>query len=428
MKTKTGIILVFLLFGFFSLQAQDIRFDNWFTGEALRMDMYHGGTDDTEFFVLKRMIQEPLYAGPKNTISPFLHGRYVIKMTSPDGKTIFAKAFNTLFEEWQDTELVNEGKEIFQESRFLPFPKEKVHIEIFQRDTMLDLQKCWEKDFNPDSNWYQTDCPDGYEYGLIHGKNNPPGQLDIAIVAEGYTEDEMEKFDNDAEAFAAYFLETPPFDKFKNAITFRTVKSVSPQSGCDLPGEGIWKQTVADAQFYTFGSERYLTTMAYHKLSDLAAAVPHDQVVMLVNSDKYGGGGVFNHFSVVSAGNELSYRVFMHEFGHAFGGLADEYYTSSTAYVRHPALKYEPIEPNVTTLVDFDAKWQDMVHDTVPVPTPDTEQYKNVVGAFEGARYLHKGMYRPHRNCLMKSIDADFCPVCRKIISKMVRYYGNVAE
>ncbi|MEA3447859.1 MAG: M64 family metallopeptidase [Bacteroidota bacterium] len=425
MKTKTGIFFVVILCLCNGLSAQHIDYNTHFTEKALRLDMYHGGTATEEFFSLKNMIQEPVYAGSHQTISPFLHGSYVIKMKSAGGKTIFAKAFNTLFEEWQDTELVNEGKRIFQESRFLPFPKEKVHIEIFQRDEALNLQKCWEKDFDPNADWYQTDYPDEYEFELIYGKDKPAVQLDIAIVAEGYTQEQMDDFENDAHKFARFFLKTPPFDEFDDAIAFRIVKAVSPESGCDLPGQGIWKQTVADAQFYTFGSERYLTTMAYHKLADIIAAVPHDQVVVLVNSEKYGGGGVFNHFSVVSAGNVMSLNVFLHEFGHAFGGLADEYYTSSTAYVNHPDVKYEPIEPNVTTLADFHDKWEDMIHDTVPVPTPDTGKYNNVVGAFEGGRYLSKGMYRPYRTCLMKSIDADFCPVCQRILSRMVRYYGD---
>ncbi len=428
MKTKTGIFFGLMLCLCNGLSAQHIEYNAHFTVKALRLDMYHGGTATEEFFSLKNMTQEPVYAGPHQTVSPFLHGRYLIKMKTPDGKIIYAKAFNTLFEEWQDTDLVKEGTRVFKESRYLPFPKGEVRITIYRRDTSLDLLKCWEMNFDPDAAHYHTDYPNTYEFELIRGKNNPAEQLDIAIVAEGYTEKEMGDFEKDANKFATYFLETPPFNTCKEAIAFRIVKAVSHESGCDLPGEKIWKNTALDARFYTFGSERYLTTMAHHKLADITAAVPHDQVVVLVNSEKYGGGGVFNHFSVVSAGNILSLRVFMHEFGHAFGGLADEYYTSPTAYVQHPDLQCEPIEPNVTSLVDFESKWKDMLHDTIPVPTPDDKQYSSTVGVFEGGRYLSEGMYRPYRTCLMKSINADFCPVCQQILLQILRYYSNCPE
>ncbi|MFW5805526.1 MAG: M64 family metallopeptidase [Bacteroidales bacterium] len=428
MKTKTGVLLAWLFITANILTAQDTKYELWFSDKALRLDMYHGGTASDEYFRLISMTMEAVYAGPRQTISPFLHGNYVIKMKSPDGEVIYAKAFNTLFEEWQDTDLVKEGARVFKESRYLPFPKGEVQIEIYCRGTSMDLLKCWEMNFDPDKDRYHTDNSDRYEFQLIHGKDNPAEQLDIIIVAEGYTEAQMEDFENDANRFASYFLETPPFDTCKEDIAFRIVKVVSQENGCDLPGEGIWKNTALDAQFYTFGSERYLTTMDYHKLADITAAVPHDQVVVLVNTEKYGGGGVFNHFSVVSAGNIFSLRVFMHEFGHAFGGLADEYHTSPTAYVQHPDLIYEPIEPNVTSLVDFEAKWKDMVHDSVPVPTPDTKAYNDIVGVFEGARYLSEGMYRPFTNCLMRSVDVDFCPVCRLILSRLVRYYNGKEE
>jgi hypothetical protein len=389
------------------------------------MDFYHGGTLDTEFFSLKSFKQEPVYAGPKKTISPVLHGSYIIKAKTRDGKLIFAKAFNTLFEEWQDSDLVDKGLRVFRESRFMPFPRVPVIIEIFGRRDDLSLHPIWKTEFDPLSTWYKTDLPSKTGFELSR-PDNVAQQLDVAIIADGYTVKEMDKFREDAEAFSDYFLETEPFDQFREQIAFHLVFAESEESGCDLPGDNIWKNTAADSRFYTLRSERYLTTLAYHKMMDLVAHVPHDQVILLVNSNKYGGGGIFNHFSVVSSGHFLSKVVCTHEFGHAFGGLADEYWTSSTAYVRHPDIQHEVLEPNITSLVDFETKWKNMVPDTVPVPTPDINEFDDVVGAYEGGRYLEKGIYRPYRNCRMKSNTAEFCPVCQKVMSDMIRYYSGL--
>lgn len=405
------------------------NYDEYFTPDRLRLDLYHYGTDSTDNYSLKSFIRESPWSGPQSKLIPkMLHGRYIVQVKFKDtNEIIFLKPYNTLFEEWQDTKNAPFRERIFEESLFIPYPKIPITIEIQTRNEKQELFTIWKKNFDPLETWVEKRNITT-EFVKIHGDRDVENAVDIAIIAEGYTEAEMDKFMMDAERMKNFFFETAPFNKYKKDFNFYAVKSISKESGTDLPGENTWKETAANTQFYTFGSERYLTSLAYHKCMDILTDIPHDQVVILVNTEKYGGGGVFNHFSVTSADHFLSEIVLTHEFGHAFGGLADEYYTSSTAYVTHPELKYELLEPNVTNLVEFDKKWKHMLNDTTPIPTPDTDEYNEVLGAFEGGLYLSKGVYRPVRNCRMKTNHADFCPVCQDILSRMIKYYSDQAK
>ncbi|HRZ76034.1 MAG TPA: M64 family metallopeptidase, partial [Bacteroidales bacterium] len=217
---------------------------------------------------------------------------------------------------------------------------------------------------------------------------------------------------------------TRPYNEYRDHINIRAVHSISAESGTDFPHEGIWKRTLMNSRFFTFGSERYLTTDDYHSLMDVAANVPWDQVLVLVNSKEYGGGGIYNHYLVCTSDHSLSDFVFVHELGHSLAGLADGYYTSSTAYESFYDLRLEPWEPNITTLVDFGSKWQDLILDGTPVPTPDKADYARVTGVFEGAGYAEKGIYRPFQDCTMKSASMDnFCPVCLRAIRRMMESY-----
>jgi hypothetical protein len=423
---KQLIIVLFSFVAIFSGYCQE-SYETYFTEARLRMDFYHYGTQTTEKYILKEYIREDIWSGSKANInSDLLHGSYLIQIKNDEkNKLLYQQAFNTLFEEWQDTEEATDGKEkIFEESFFCPFPKEKIHISILARNDSNQFVPIWESTFQPDSNNFIHSHKKS-DFVRIHGEKELNKAVDVAIIAEGYTQYEIDKFLSDANRFTHFFLNTAPFNAYKEHFNFFAVKSISPESGTDLPGLEIYKETVADTRFYTFDSERYLTSTSYHKCMDLTANVPHDQIIILVNSDKYGGGGIFNHFSVVSSDHYLSEIVLTHEFGHAFGGLADEYYTSSTAYIQHPDLRFELVEPNVTNLVNFEIKWENMLNDDTPIPTPDTEKYDNILGVFEGGRYLEKGIYRPARNCRMKSNTADFCPVCQKVLIDFINYHIN---
>lgn len=422
MRIVSFVLLMLVAFAGFS---QD--YENYFTNDRLRLDLYHYGDDNSEKYSLKGFVKESPWAGPRKNMvkESMLHGTYVLQVKDAvTDKVLYNHPFETMFEEWQETIEAPNRERVFEESLIIPYPKSAVIIEILVRDVKLDLHLVYTKKFDPATEWVE-ERTSKYESELIHGDKSFDKGLDIAIVAEGYTAIEMDKFMKDSKAMVDFFFNTKPFDKHKKDVNFYCVKAISEESGTDLPGKDIWKNTAADSKFYTFGSERYLTTLAYHKTMDLLSSTPFDQVLILVNTPKYGGGGVFNHFSVASADHELSKIVFTHEFGHAFGGLADEYYTSSTAYVTTPDLTHEIMEPNVTNLVKFDEKWKSMMDKNTPIPTPDTEEYNQTVGVFEGGRYMSKGIYRPVRNCRMKSNTAPFCPVCQKVLSDMIKYYSG---
>ncbi len=234
----------------------------------------------------------------------------------------------------------------------------------------------------------------------------------------------MVKFREDVKKMADVLFREAPFSDYRNRINIWAVEAISQESGTDIPGENIYVNTALNSTFNTFDLPRYLTTTDIKSVNDYAAAVPHDNIIVLINTTRYGGGGVYNYYSGTSAGNSLSPVVFIHEFGHGFTGLADEYYSSTVTYEEFYPLNVEPWEPNITTLVDFGSKWKNLIRKDTPVPTPENEKYSNVIGLFEGAGYSAKGIYRSEIDCRMKSNGPKgFCAVCRSAIKKMLDFY-----
>jgi IgA Peptidase M64. len=202
-----------------------------------------------------------------------------------------------------------------------------------------------------------------------------------------------------------------PYKSRKNDFNIWAVESVSEDSGTDFPHKNIWKNTAANSNFYTFRIDRYLTAPNQTDVCKLASNAPYDALYVIVNTSVYGGGGIYNFYGLSMSDDKYESEVFVHEFGHSFAGLGDEYYDSETAYDGFYNLKVEPWEPNITTMVNFSAKWKDMVG-------------KNGVGIYEGGGYMTKGVFRPREDCRMKTNTAnDFCPVCQKAIRKMIDAY-----
>ena len=258
----------------------------------------------------------------------------------------------------------------------------------------------------------------------IRQSGDPKNHVDIAFLAEGYTTLEMDKFVSDARRICAYFLSTQPYASDTASFNFYAVESPSDESGVTIPGKDIYVNTNIHSSFYTFDMDRYLTTSDTWSVYNIAANVPYDLIFVLVNSKRYGGGGFYNHYGQSTVDNQLSNIVAIHEFGHEFAGLADEYYTSEITYSDYYNLKFEPWEPNITTNVDLASKWKDKVTSGIPIPTPRVEKYKSVTGMFEGGGYLAKGIFSPMMDCRMKSNEAPgFCPACSDAISRMIRFY-----
>jgi hypothetical protein len=346
-----------------------------------------------------------------------------------DGLTnelLYSRGFSSLFREYQATPEGQSGCKAFDETLVMPYPKQAVNIVFYSRQQDLSWEKLFILPVDPGKRKIHKNKQKKYRKSKIHYAGKPNSKLDIVIIAEGYTAEEMDKFREDCERFKGYILEADPYNQNMDKINIWAVESVSEESGTDIPGEDIWKNTAAGTNFYTFGSERYLTTEDMKSVRDIAANAPYDQIYILVNHEKYGGGGIYNYYSLGTSDNTAAAFLFQHEFGHAFAGLGDEYYSSEVAVEDFYPTHVEPWEPNITTRVDFSSKWENMISSSTPVPTPPTEEYENTVGLFEGGGYVARGVYRPYIDCTMKSVRYDaFCPVCKRAIQRMIDFYSE---
>ena len=234
----------------------------------------------------------------------------------------------------------------------------------------------------------------------------------------------MPLFYKDCEVAVEALLDHEPFKSQQKHFNFVAVASESDDSGVSIPGKGIWKKTAVDSHFDTFYSDRYLTTLHLKQLHNLLAGVPYEHIVILANTENYGGGGIYNSYTLTSSRHESYRSVVVHEFGHSFAGLADEYYYDDEFEPMYPA-GVEPYEQNITTLTDFDSKWKDMLPEGTPIPTPATgKDLYTKIGVYEGAGYQSKGVYRAFQDCRMKTNDAPvFCPVCVRILDRLIRFY-----
>ncbi len=418
-----SIVLSILIIISYKLYSQS-GFDRFFSGETMRMDFVLAGNHSQTHAYYFDLSREIKWTGSSNFKEPYVNGNYFIELYHPDvDSVVYIKSFNTLFGEWQTTTEAKTENRAFQQTVYFPSPLNPAILRLYKRIDRNDARKLLEVNINPDDFLIPFN-PEVPEYTTIWKSGDPEEKADLVFVAEGYTAEEKDKFFNDVERFTNYLFKLKPFTKNKNEFNIHAVYSPSSASGSDNPGKSRWKSTPAETGFYTFGSERYLTSSEYWKICDLVTNVPHDHILILVNTDKYGGGGIYNHYSVFTSDHSLSRIVFVHEFGHGFAGLGDEYYNSEVAYESFYSLDREPFPPNLTTLVNFELKWKDMVQKDVPIPTPEKQEYENRVGAFEGGGYVSKGVYRPQMKCRMKSNDADdFCKVCRKALEKMILYY-----
>ena len=422
MRTIISIILFIVSL---SIQGQN-NFDKFFSDKVLRFDfMLAGNSRETSVYPVG-MKQEPFWAGSNLTLmNPFNNGNFKYELFDSTGTTLlYSRAFCTLFQEWQTTDEAKKIDRSFYEVATMPFPKNKVSFILSKRERNGLFTKLYETKIDPADYLIRKENPVKVQVTKIYGKGDPHNSVDLAFLAEGYKSDEMEKFRNDVKKMADYLFAEAPFIEYKDKFNIWAVESVSQDSGTDIPGENIYANTTLNSSFYTFNIDRYLTTQDIKSVNDYASAVPHDYIIILINSSIYGGGGVYNYYVGTTTDNQLSSKVFVHEFGHGFAGLADEYYSSSVAYDEFYPLNVEPWEPNITTLVNFDSKWKKMISKETQVPTPAEDKYSNVTGLFEGGGYSAKGIYRSEMDCRMKSNNTKgFCSVCRNALKEMIEFY-----
>ena len=420
---KIFFLITIVLFGISAI-AQD--YAEFFYDKTMRFDYYHVGNQTTENYYFSKLKEEPFYAGSKvNLIDKNGYGNQMFKIIDvASGKEIYSRGFCTLFNEWQTTEEAAQTGKAFPESVVFPYPKKAARIELYARNDRMGFDKKFDYLIDPDSYFVEKFIP-SYETFEVMYTGNPSRRVDIVLIPEGYSASQRTKFEEACAFFAEEFFKYSPFKESRNRFNIVAVWAPSQDEGVTIPGEHVWKRTATGANFYTFDSERYQTISDFQKLRDIAAHAPYDYIYVLSNTQKYGGGGIYNFYGISAAHHPaLTGKVYVHEFGHLVLGLGDEYVGGVSYNDFYPPHR-EPWEPNLTTLVDFDSKaWRGMLDAKTPIPTPATKEYADKLGVFEGGGYVSKGVYRPRQECLMNQLARSdtFCPVCEKAITEMINF------
>ncbi len=421
-KSFIAILSTILIFSGFKVKSQ-VEYDKYFTDNQLRIDYYLFGNADTVSYALDKLVKEPKWGGPRTQlIDEMNYGMYFFEVTLPDSDLVlYSHGYNLLFGEWQTTDEATKISKGFHESVVMPFPKESVEVTFYSKNYNLELMEQMKIIVEPNDYFIKPAPKLPYAIFNVYGNFPTEKAVDIVLLPDGYTEKDMGKFVKDCEFFVKSLFSYAPYDRYQNSFNVRAVMVPSQDSDITMPGDGLYRNTALSCSFWTFDSERYCMTYDNETMKTLAGQVPYDQIYILANTKKYGGGGIFNSYCVSTTGNSYSSDVIIHEFGHGFAGLADEYAYEGTD--NYP-LDVEPWEPNITTLVNFDSKWKDMLGKKTPVPTPVENKYEKTVGVYEGAGYQMIGIYRPMIDCLMHTFDGDkFCPVCERAIERMIKHY-----
>ncbi len=400
---KNVICAVLLLIVSFAASAQE---------RTLRVDYIFSGTDKCAEIALDELSCFDGWAGRRVNLGKVpVRGNGQICMTDVhSGDTLYRMPFSTLFQEWQTTEEATSVRRSFENVFLLPMPKARAHVKVTLYDFHGNIASEYSHVVDPSDVLIRHLAPvvPGHRYLLQNG--GPEEKIDVAIVAEGYTAEETDMFYADAQAAMDAILAHEPFGTYKDRFNFVAVALTSADSGVSVPGKGEWKNTALKAHFNTFYSDRYLTTLRLKNMHDRLCGVPYEHIVILANTETYGGGGIFNLYTLTTAHHPSFKPVVVHEFGHSFAGLADEYYYDDQ-YVQYYYPDTEPWEQNITTLADFGSKWKDMLE------AGDAQ-------LLEGAGYQSKGVYRPAADCRMHTNKAEgFCPVCQRALGRIIKFY-----
>ena len=410
-------------------KSSEVLFGEYFEDRTLRVDYIFCGTNREQSISLDELCQSEGWYGRRIHLDSLLlagNGQITVRVAGEE-KIIYRHSFSTLFQEWQGTEEATRMKKSFENVFLLPFPKRPVDVEVTLTDTHNRVTSRLIHRVNPDDMLIRKVGRQTAPWHYGHKGGDPREVIDVAIVGDGYAEKDSLQYAEDVNTTLEAFLQHEPFKSLKNKFNFVVVEAKSKDSGVSVPHEGIWLNTALGSHFDTFYSERYLTTLRLKKLHDVLAGVPYEHIIILANTDGYGGGGIFNSYMLSTTRHKDSRPVLVHEFGHSFGGLADEYYYDDEYEAMYPT-DTEPWEPNITTLVDFDSKWRDMLPQGTKIPTTaDGRDIYSRLGVYEGAGYSSKGVYRPVQECRMKVNKAPgFCPVCDRALRKLVDFYvGN---
>ncbi|HAN17542.1 MAG TPA: peptidase M64 [Bacteroidales bacterium] len=482
-------LILFILFGCTpkqnpkdeSLPATDIKVENkgnvsfadYFTDKTMRFDFFHTGNSKTEYFAIDKIQSDGAWSGSTTILIDKLElGPYFYEVVDKESNTLlYSRGFANIFGEWQTTPEADEVWGTFHESLRFPWPLKPVTLVIKKRDSQNKFQTIWTTEIDPASRQVNPADITHTEKTTVICENGPAREkLDIVILGDGYSTKEMDKFIADAKRLGNVLLNAEPFNTQRNNINIRAVETPAQESGIHKPHPGVFKRTPLSAHYGSFDSERYVLSYDNRTIRNVASAVPYEFMVILVNERTYGGGGIYNLYTTVSSDNKYSDYIMIHEMGHHMAALADEYYTSSVSYEAMP-VTVEPWETNITALKDKEnLKWKEIVTEGTPLPTPwnkeafdkhgyqiqrerdslraakvpeevmedlflrqynqedeyfSKEQYKDAIGAFEGAGYQQYGLYRSQLDCIMYTRHLVFCKVCQRSISNVIDQYSE---
>ena len=424
-----------------SLSAQN--FSDWFEDNTLRLDYVFAGDSAQAEIFFEQAFKQKQWAGRRCRLSEmYQRGNGQVRVYEKGtNNVLYCNSFSTLFQEWQATEEATRVRKCFETSYLVPFPKKPVDVCITLTDFHNRVTAEMRHPIDPKDILIRPIGENGIPYKYIWRGGDITSCIDLAFVAEGYTAEQMDKFYNDVQRATDAIFSFEPFTSLKNRFNIVAVASPSADSGPCIPRMGQWKRSAMSTHYDTFYSDRYLMTSEIHRLYDLLSGVPFENIFILVNSPTYGGGGIYNQVTVATTDHSTFREIVVHEFGHGYAGLADEYFYDDQYTTMYPA-DTEPWEKNLTTLVDFQSKWADLVPKKTPVPTPPNPKVPNfktaktakelkkindatqVIGVFEGGGYQSKGVYRPAQECRMKINEVeDFCPVCNRTIRQITDFY-----
>jgi hypothetical protein len=305
----------------------------------------------------------------------------------------------------------------------VPYPRQTVNINVTLLDYKHQTIASLDHQIDPTDILIKTKTPQAVTR-YIHKGGDVKTAIDVAILSEGYTDSEMELFFGDAQHATESILSHTPFKQMSDKFNFIAVFTPSQDSGVSIPRLNDWKKTAFSSNFSTFYSDRYLTSTHVHDIHDAIAGLPYEHLIILANTDEYGGGGIYNSYTLTTAHHANFWPVVTHEFGHSFGGLADEYFYEQDVMLDTYPLDVEPWEHNITTLKDFNSKWANLIPKGTPIPTDKNDADKYAIGVFEGGGYSFKGIYRPAFNCRMRTNEyPDFCPACQDWLTRLINFY-----
>ena len=405
-------ILIFSVLLASTIHVNAQQFDDYFEDRTLRLDYTFAGNHEHQELYVDELVSLPHWYGRRQRLDevPLKGNGEITVRSKADGKVIYRHTFSSLFQEWLSTEESKRTMKSFENVFLVPFPKAAVDITVTLRDYHEKVNASMTHSVDPkDILIRKTGEELATPYITLQKAADTTRCIHVAYVAEGYQQHEMGTFLEDCKIAMESLFAHEPFKQMQDRFNMVAVMSPSAESGTSWPAKGIWKNTVLGSHFDTFYSDRYLTTLHLKKLHDVLAGIPYEHIIILVNTDHYGGGGIYNSYNLTYAHGSAFRPVVVHEFGHSFGGLGDEY-----PYGNDDPMYFadtEPWEPNLTTKHDFNGKWEQLVKE-------------GKAGLVEGGGYLSKGVWRGFENCRMRTNEEpEFCLVCRQALIRLIDFY-----